>query len=597
MDVRLPDGTVIQNVPDGTTKAQLAAKLQANGYDIGKLEGGSAAGVAAEGGKGLLRGASDSALMIPRGLSNFLPAPIGQAAMRGVNALVAPSRGLVRADPQNTAEQMASTGGEIAGAAAVSGPLGSVKQAALNIGLPAAGGVVGEQLGGEMGKTIGALTPTAARLAAAPVRHAIAGKVAPNIETFRKAGTTPTVGQATESNFIRGLENLIAKFPGGVGVMRGKADTQQAQMGALGRTGVSGEDAGRAIESGVKGFVERTKAAWGQLDDQLAAKVPASAKFAPANTLKALDDLTAPVQGAEKTTSALTNPKIGEMKANLTADLQANNGVLPFEAMRALRSKVGSMLDDSLVSGIPGGQLKRLYGALSEDLKSAATATGASREFARQSNYYRSRMDRIENTLERVLGKTPEETFARFMPKDAEQANKVRATMRSLDPDQRQIVKDAVVSRLGKALPSKQNEVGEVFSSETFLTNWNKLSNGAKAQLFDQPTMKNLDSLAKVSSNIREGSKTFANPSGTAGAVAPWGLGGMAATGNVLPALGMIGSAYVGSKMLTNPKVVQWLATPVKSSDMAQHLTRLATIYNSTKDDGLKAELEKLVER
>jgi hypothetical protein len=38
MDVRLPDGTVIKNVPDGISKANLTAKLKANGYDIGKLE-------------------------------------------------------------------------------------------------------------------------------------------------------------------------------------------------------------------------------------------------------------------------------------------------------------------------------------------------------------------------------------------------------------------------------------------------------------------------------------------------------------------------------------------------------------------------------
>jgi hypothetical protein len=38
MDVRLPDGTIIQNVPDGMSKADLTAKLSANGYDISKLE-------------------------------------------------------------------------------------------------------------------------------------------------------------------------------------------------------------------------------------------------------------------------------------------------------------------------------------------------------------------------------------------------------------------------------------------------------------------------------------------------------------------------------------------------------------------------------
>jgi hypothetical protein len=37
MDVRLPDGTILKNVPDGTTKAQLTEKLAANGYDIGML--------------------------------------------------------------------------------------------------------------------------------------------------------------------------------------------------------------------------------------------------------------------------------------------------------------------------------------------------------------------------------------------------------------------------------------------------------------------------------------------------------------------------------------------------------------------------------
>lgn len=38
MDVRLPDGTIIKGVPDGMSKADLTAKLKANGYDVSKLE-------------------------------------------------------------------------------------------------------------------------------------------------------------------------------------------------------------------------------------------------------------------------------------------------------------------------------------------------------------------------------------------------------------------------------------------------------------------------------------------------------------------------------------------------------------------------------
>lgn len=54
MDVRLPDGTIIRNVPEGTTKAQLAAKLKAGGYNVdgGGDEPGKLASLGAGLGKG-----------------------------------------------------------------------------------------------------------------------------------------------------------------------------------------------------------------------------------------------------------------------------------------------------------------------------------------------------------------------------------------------------------------------------------------------------------------------------------------------------------------------------------------------------------------
>lgn len=44
MDVRLPDGTVIKDVPDNMSRADLTAKLKANGYDISKLYAPSVGG-------------------------------------------------------------------------------------------------------------------------------------------------------------------------------------------------------------------------------------------------------------------------------------------------------------------------------------------------------------------------------------------------------------------------------------------------------------------------------------------------------------------------------------------------------------------------
>lgn len=66
MNVRLPDGTIIQNVPDGTTKADLAAKLQNNGMAVPSewLQSAPQAKPVQDAGESLNRGLSD----IPRQL-------------------------------------------------------------------------------------------------------------------------------------------------------------------------------------------------------------------------------------------------------------------------------------------------------------------------------------------------------------------------------------------------------------------------------------------------------------------------------------------------------------------------------------------------
>ena len=506
--------------------------------------------------------------------------------------------------PDDPASRMLNTAGMIAGGSMIPGA--GVKSA-----LTAAGGgaIAGETLGTEW-IGVGAMAPAAAVQAAANVKNPIATKAAPIVETFKQAGTMPSVGQATDNVFLHGLENLAAKFPGGTGVMQKFIETQQRNMGGQARTGVPTEAAGRAIEKGVTGeggFLARTKAQWSQLDDAVAAKIPQGAAFQPANTLQTLDDLTRPVRGAEKSTGTPLDTRIVSIKENLAADLQANGGQMPFEALRKIRSRVGAQIDDALVQGAKSGEMSKLYGALSKDLEAAATQSGAGREFARQNNFYRSRMDRIETVLDRVIGKgkQPEDIFKSVMPTDPDQANKLRSVMRSLEPSERQVVSEAVANRLGRSRPGVQDVSNELFSSETFLTNWNKLSPGAKAQLFPEPPLReNMERLAKAASEIRSGKGIYANPSGTAGSFAAYSVYSSpivsVATGSIAPIAAGAGAAVaanIGAKMMTNPKVVEWLATPVnpKSPQAAAHLARLGVIYNSTKDQGLKEELANFI--
>lgn len=496
--------------------------------------------------------------------------------------------------PDDAASRMLNSAGVIAGGSVVPGAgVGRTAAAA------AGGALAGEALGPEYAG-VGAMLPGAATPAAGAAKNAIAARVAPRMADFEATGSKPSVGQATELNFVQGFENLLSKFPGGQGVFRKFVENQQETLAKNTATGGSSEKAGRAIEKGITGdggFLDRTKATWLKLDDSVAQKIPKGSTFDPSNTVKALDDLTATTAGAEKTTGALVNTKIAQIKENLTADLQANNGQLPFEALRSLRSKVGSMLDDSLVSGVPNGELKKLYGGLSKDLEAAAKDAGAGQEFSRQSSYYKARMDRVEGVLNKVIGKdkTATQIFESFDPKNRDESAIVRATMRSLEPGERQVVTDAVVNRLGRASPGKQDAGGDVFSTETFLTNWNKMSDGAKAQLFPDSAHRNrMDSLANVAENLRDGAKVFANPSGTAGAAAPYGIGYAAAAGSAGTVGALIGGSYIGAKMLTSPKVVDWLAKSAKTTTPEQQtaqLARLGVIFNETKDEKLKAEL------
>lgn len=510
--------------------------------------------------------------------------------------------------PDDAASRMLNTAGTIAGGSMLPGA------GIRNTAAAAAGGAIaGEALGPEYAG-VGAMLPGAASQAASAAKAAVANPqtVQKNIDTFKTVGTTPDVAQATDSNFFRGLTNVVGRVPGGQGVIAKFRELEQKALGRAAETGVSAETAGRAIQKGITGdggFIDRTKAEWLKLDNEVAAKVPQGTAFTPSNTVKALDELTTPTAGAEKTTGALVNPKLAEIKQNLAADLQSNNGQIPFEALRALRTKVGSMLDESLVTGIQGGELKRLYGGLSKDLEAAAGSAGAGREFGRQANYYKARMERIENTLDKVVGKgTPEEVFKAVAPTDVDSVNKIRRVMRSLGPDEREVVSDAVVNRLGRATPGKQT-LDSDFSSETFLTNWNRINPSAKEQLFPDSSMRSkLDAIAAVSSDIREGKTPFGNPSGTGQAATAAGVYGsvpaavgMAATGNVAAAAAtltvagsLVAGANIGARMLTSPKVVDWLAKSAKATtpeQMTAQLGRLAVLYNDTKDQDLKQQL------
>lgn len=114
MDVRLPDGTVIKNVPEGTTKRQLLDKLRAKGYDVDKMTAAPAPAASAPEpetfGQQVLRGAASTADIIAE-------------SVPGMAAMVAyPFQRIAGAVTGQSAEDVAASQARVLGA--VSAPVG-----------------------------------------------------------------------------------------------------------------------------------------------------------------------------------------------------------------------------------------------------------------------------------------------------------------------------------------------------------------------------------------------------------------------------------------------------------------------------------------
>src|SRR6185295_14575079 len=439
-------------------------------------------------------------------------------------------------------------------------------------------------------------------------------KVQENIKAFEDAGTTPSIGQATESRIARASESLLTRTPGGAGRMAAKGETQGQQLGSkieelatklAPRS--SGEQAGRAITKGITGeggFIEQFKAKSSANYDQLDRFVKKDAPFVLPKTVAALDELTTPIPGAEKTSKFFINSKISEIKTALNADLKTGNNAIPYEAVKKIRSIVGEQLADAPFNGdVPRSQWKKLYSALSDDLNENAKAVGPQAESAltRANQYHAAGMKRLD-VISSVIDKNggPEAVFRAATSGAKEGATTLRAVMQSLPDDAQRMLSAGVLRRLGRATAGRQDDLGEKFSTETFLTNWNSMSPQAKAALFDRygkAFRQDMDQIAKVSSNLREGSAVFRNPSGTSQAVAQTsaavGIMTALATGNPKTAAAItagIGGANLAARVMTNPNAVKWLAKTTKAPQSA-----LPALINQAANSG-DPDLKELAE-
>jgi hypothetical protein len=220
MDVRLPDGTIIQNVPDGMSKADFTAKLKANGYDVSKLESAPVQ--------------SSTPLPANAGLANFAASVAGLPVDTVTNAINLGIAGYGAAKTAITGK----TGPDLihspfGGSESIKGGLRATGMPGLNPdnpqpnskmgtaqyefvsrggaipggAIPAVGSMVAEKIGGPEWAAVGAMAPAAARQAVSSIPRP---KLDANQELLNSEGVSMTPGQIVGGSMRRSEDAAIS---------------------------------------------------------------------------------------------------------------------------------------------------------------------------------------------------------------------------------------------------------------------------------------------------------------------------------------------------------------------------------------------------
>lgn len=239
MDVNLPDGRVLKNVPEGTTQAQIIARLKAAGEDVSwgqpkQVSGAEYLAKQTGPGEAMLVAAGEKTNSILDGLTQLYLKSIGDdKALGGLATNVQASKDiyapLVQERPISTALGSAIPAMAIPGAG--SGYLGAMAAGALPELLSygsaeerLAKGAVGAA-GGAAGRAIGSGATNLLKPAGVGVNPNRAA-----MDAAERIGYRPLAGQATQNPALLNIENYFARTPGSSGIVQGLLRGNQAAV-------------------------------------------------------------------------------------------------------------------------------------------------------------------------------------------------------------------------------------------------------------------------------------------------------------------------------------------------------------------------------
>jgi hypothetical protein len=379
-------------------------------------------------------------------------------------------------------------------------------------------------------------------------------------------------------------ERILDVQPGSSGVMNnarqklsGQIDQAVEDVAGTYGPSTSFDGMGRAAQSGVRKWQDKFE----QVASKAYSLIPISEKTAARldNTRQALGELTTVFESNPKMAEAFQNTRLNRYMDALDPD---QGGGLSWKDLKEFRSRIGEEIGDQRFSESPTKtELRRLYGALSEDMRATATAQGpkAIKAFERANTLYRAGQQRIDDAVKFLVGDdgamSAEKAAARIQAmvksgKASSDLSKLAEVRKSLPPSEAGELVNGVIKLLGQPA----NSAGRDFQAQTFIRNFKDMAPEAKNLLFGgagKELRQNLEEFAKVMGDVAASDATR-NTSNTAMGLS--GLIGFGA-GGWMGLIAQAATSYGAARLWTSPKFVRWATGFSKMEKAAARAAKL----------------------
>jgi hypothetical protein len=404
-----------------------------------------------------------------------------------------------------------------------------------------------------------------------------AADVAQNVDRFGRLGLTPSLAETSPSRGIQQVAKGLSGTLVGGSIAKRAAGTLSDLGGVVSDTAdqISGGQTpsrfslGQILKNGLEGFQDRFKKQAADNYEGVNDLVPDGTMVDMNDTVNAMRGPVNQFPSAPGLGAALSSPKLAKW-ANILS-LPDNLGAKPlsFAEAQAMRSRIGDLIGakPGELTDLPTGDLKRVYGALSESMKNALgdETTPARQAWDNASNFWQQGREHLDNVIQPLLNKPAGEsmvdTIQNMIKQNGVGVQKVR---QSLEPDDWDKVAGYMFGNLGQETPGAAGAAGQGFSIAKFLTDFNKLRqnpeafNAAFGGTKYEPLAQRYQDIADIADQAKK-SQEFVNKSQSANTAVNLGLlGGLITHPHIT--IPTVGSGYAGAGILANPTVARTVA-------------------------------------